>query len=58
MIEELQSFASKGDRTDRSGPRKLNASELDALWDEVQAKSRAGLGWKVPEPIAQALALK
>ncbi|MCX4154981.1 MULTISPECIES: hypothetical protein [Paraburkholderia] len=58
MIEELQSFTSKGVRKNRKGPRKLNANEINEVWEQVQAKHRAGLGWKVPEPIAQALALK
>lgn len=48
MIEELQSFTTKGNRTKKGGPRKLNADELDRLWDEVQALRAGGLGWRAP----------
>lgn len=48
MIGELQSFISKGVRKNKNGPRKLNADELDRLWDEVQALRAGGLGWRAP----------
>ena len=55
MMAELQSFAAKGVRKSKDGPRRLNADELDRVWDEVQAQRRDGLGWVpmiTPEPIS------
>ena len=33
-------------RSANGGARRRTKEEIEAIWDEVQAKNRGGLGWK------------
>jgi hypothetical protein len=46
---DLDTPAQKAARRGRGGVRKLTREELDKVWDEVQSKTREGLGWKAPQ---------
>lgn len=37
-------------RSNSGGDAQTQRSKLDMIWEEVQEKNRAGLGWKAPQP--------
>lgn len=36
-------------RSNNGGDAQAQRSKLDMIWEEVQEKNRAGLGWKAPQ---------
>ncbi|WP_017773823.1 hypothetical protein [Paraburkholderia kururiensis] len=43
---DLDTEAEKVERRARGGAKKLNSEQVEQIWDEVQLRTREGLGWK------------
>jgi hypothetical protein len=44
--------AEKAARSQTGGNRHAGKRDIEQIWDEVQAKTREGLGWKPPKSTA------
>jgi hypothetical protein len=47
--EDFDTREKKAKKHSGGGLRRLTTAEIDAIWEEVQAVTRKGIGWKAPK---------